>query len=54
MAYQVLKPKFHTDLVDDNEGIYGGVYDLRYDPKNGGVELVNIGIFANRELYLFL
>jgi hypothetical protein len=53
MAYQVLKPKFHTDLVDDNEGIYGGVYDLRYDPKNGGVELVNIGIFGSPGVILF-
>jgi hypothetical protein len=53
MAYQVLKPKFHTDLVDDNEGIYGSVYDLRYDPKNGGVELVNIGIFGSPGVILF-
>ena len=53
MAYQVLKPKFHTDLVDDNEGIYGGVYDLRYDPKNGSVELVNIGIFGTPGVILF-
>lgn len=53
MAYQVLKPKFHTDIVDDNEGIYGGVYDLRYDPKNGSVELVNIGIFGTPGVILF-
>ena len=41
MSSLLLKSNFHTDLVDDKEGQLGAVYDLRYDPKNGNVELVN-------------
>jgi hypothetical protein len=55
MSSLLLKSNFHTDLVNDNEGQYGAVYDLRYDPKNGNVELVNqgAGLFGNPGVILF-
>lgn len=55
MASLLLKSNFHTDLVDDKEGQLGAVYDLRYDPKNGNVELVNqgAGLLGNPGVILF-
>lgn len=55
MASLLLKSNFHTDLVDDKEGQLGAVYDLRYDSKNGNVELVNqgAGLFGNPGVILF-
>ena len=55
MSSLLLKSNFHTDLVDDKEGQLGAVYDLRYDPKNGNVELVNqgAGLLGNPGVILF-
>lgn len=55
MASLLLKSNFHTDLVDDKKGQLGAVYDLRYDPKNGNVELVNqgAGLLGNPGVILF-